>query len=336
MKTHTLLACLAAILVALGLAPSAPARQQKAAPQEETLPPPKAEPQPRPADPAKNENRPLRRLLQARQLPPEARSAERQQRRERLLDFGGQLLDSLTGAPAAAGSASGGLDVGKVNGGLGALVKALVGGDARIESIDLQLDPCRNRLQQGHDQAQRQARAAAQRLVGPAQPRIARARRADRARRPRAGKSHAGKPVASQSCADAGFARWPCDRRDANARAGELRASAVQAKIGPRGESRGASGRLRQARSAGPRREDAAAAEREARADRPASLARRAGRPAGVHRRLAAYGRQRTDRPFAGGIGRRGTQSRGRRQDARRAGREAHSTLAASATACWA
>jgi len=141
MNIYRLLASPVALLVAFGLLAPAPAQkppstQKGAAPQEETLPPPKPDPQPKPADPAQPENRPVRRLFPGRQLSAE----DRQQRRERALDFGGQLLDSLAGAPAVTGGAPG-LDVGRVNGGLGALLKALVVGDARIESIDLELDP---------------------------------------------------------------------------------------------------------------------------------------------------------------------------------------------------
>lgn len=141
MNIYRLLASPVALLVAFGLLAPAPAQkppstQKGAAPQEETLPPPKPDPQPKPADPVQPENRPVRRLFPGRQLSAE----ERQQRRERALDFGGQLLDSLAGAPVVSGGAPG-LEVGRVNGGLGALLKALVVGDARIESIDLELDP---------------------------------------------------------------------------------------------------------------------------------------------------------------------------------------------------
>jgi len=132
MKTHTLLAWLFALLVAIGLPAATPAQQPKAATQDETLPPPKPD---TPAKPTTPESRPQRRLLQ-----PPAGAANREQRRVRLRDFGGQLLDSLAGAPAVSGGAAG-LDVGKVNGGLTALIKALLVGDARIESIELDLDP---------------------------------------------------------------------------------------------------------------------------------------------------------------------------------------------------
>jgi hypothetical protein len=158
MKTPSLPAAFAALLAAIGM-PAAALSQQTTAPQQkaqppasqkqtaappaETLPPPKPDAPagaktPRRETPATPEPRPLRRLFQQ-----PADSPERAQRRERLREFGGQLLDTLAGGaqPAAQGGTAGGLDVGRVNGGLTALIKALVVGDARIESIELELDP---------------------------------------------------------------------------------------------------------------------------------------------------------------------------------------------------
>ncbi|HVU87425.1 MAG TPA: hypothetical protein VHD36_08885 [Pirellulales bacterium] len=65
---------------------------------------------------------------------------ERAQRRERLLNLGGQVLNSLVPAdPNAPGAAP--IDMGRLNGALGPLVTALLGGGRDIESLRIGFDP---------------------------------------------------------------------------------------------------------------------------------------------------------------------------------------------------
>ncbi|MBI2823197.1 MAG: hypothetical protein HYX69_00745 [Planctomycetia bacterium] len=96
-------------------------------------------PAPRPAKPAQDAPRPGLPRPGLRAQAPD-REALRAQRRERLRELGGQVLDTVlpaTGAPDRASS----LDVGKLNTGLKALLEGLFAGGGAIESLRLRFIP---------------------------------------------------------------------------------------------------------------------------------------------------------------------------------------------------